>query len=176
MTSPTVAITATDPTHRTAGCQTPRDATDLAGLVAAVAANPSHWQAAVRFGADERWWTRLHRDELTDVWLLTWVNDTGTDLHDHGRSAGAFIVVVGELEEVRPDGPGHELVTTTLHAGDVRRIERGVVHDVRSPSRFPAVSIHAYSPPLREMTFFEQHPSGPRPTRTVTTQAEGTLV
>jgi mannose-6-phosphate isomerase-like protein (cupin superfamily) len=151
------------------------DATDLAALVADVASRPAEWQAEVRFGADARWWTRLRRDELVDVWLLTWVYDTGSDLHDHGPSAGAFTVVVGELEEVRPDGPDHELVPTTLRAGDVRQVERGVVHDVRSPSTLPAVSIHAYSPPLREMTFFEQHPSGPRPTRTVTTQSEGTL-
>lgn len=149
---------------------------DLAALVSELADNPAAWVSKVRFGIDERWWTRLHGDESVDVWLLTWVTDTGTDLHDHGDSSGAFIVVSGTLEEVRPNGSDERLAVTTLYAGDVRSIARGVVHDVRSPLLTPAVSIHAYSPPLREMTFYEQGASGPRPTRTVVTEVEGDLI
>jgi mannose-6-phosphate isomerase-like protein (cupin superfamily) len=153
----------------------PLSVEDLAELVSELAANPARWQAQLRFGADQRWWTRLHGNDVVDVWLLTWVSDTGTDLHDHGASAGAFTVVSGELEEVRPDGPTRDLVATRVQTGDVREVERGVVHDVRSPSLQPAVSIHAYSPPLREMTFYEPEDSGPRPTHTVFTQSEATL-
>jgi mannose-6-phosphate isomerase-like protein (cupin superfamily) len=148
---------------------------ELATLVSDLADNPQDWQAKIRFGTEQRWWTRLRGDGVVDIWLLTWVTDTGTDLHDHGESAGAFTVISGELEEVRPDGQTGELRTTRLVAGDVRTVERGAVHDVRSPSRRPAVSIHAYSPPLREMTFYEQRDSGPAPTRTVSTAAEGDL-
>jgi hypothetical protein len=148
----------------------------LASLVRELADHPAEWLAQVRFGTDQRWWTRLRGDDVVDVWLLTWVTDTGTDLHDHGDSAGAFAVVSGMLEEVRPDGPYGELAVTRLHAGAVRSISHGVVHDVRSPSVLPAISIHAYSPPLREMTFYTQSESGPLPTRTVTTEAEGDLL
>jgi mannose-6-phosphate isomerase-like protein (cupin superfamily) len=151
---------------------TPLSTTSLAALVHELADDPARWQAQVRFGTEERWWTRLHGDDTVDVWLLTWVRDTGTDLHDHGGSAGAFTVVSGVLDEVRPEAAGGELVINRLHPGDVRSIERGVVHDVRSPSRAPAISIHAYSPPLREMTFYEQSPAGPQPTRTVATNGE----
>jgi hypothetical protein len=154
----------------------PLSAQQLATLVAEYADHPSDWLAQVRFGAEERWWTRLRGDDTVDVWLLTWVTDTGTDLHDHGDSAGAFTVVTGALEEVRPDGPNGELLVTTLHTGDVRVIEEGVVHDVRSPSLAPAISIHAYSPPLREMTFYEAGEGGPRPSRTVATEVEGDLL
>jgi hypothetical protein len=153
----------------------PLSVDNLAALVREIADNPSSWQAEVRFAADERWWTRLHSEDSVDVWLLTWVQDTGTDLHDHGDSAGAFTVVSGLLEEVRPALDG-TLAVTRLHTGEVRQIERGAVHDVRSPSRTPAISIHAYSPPLREMTFYEQRESGPTPTRTVSTQTSGSLV
>jgi hypothetical protein len=149
---------------------------DLASLVGELADNPAEWMAQVEFGADERWWTRLRGDDVVDVWLLTWVTDTGTDLHDHGDSAGAFAVVSGMLEEVRPEGANGELTVTQLHTGAVRSISRGVVHDVRSPTVTPAISIHAYSPPLREMTFYTQSESGPRPTRTVTTEVEGDLL
>jgi mannose-6-phosphate isomerase-like protein (cupin superfamily) len=151
------------------------DVSDLASIVADLADDPARWQAKIRFGTDDRWWTRLYGDDVVDVWLLTWVQDTGTDLHDHGESAGAFAVVSGELEEVRPDATHRGLTATTLHGGDVREIPRGTIHDVRSPSRLPAVSLHAYSPPLRQMTFYETDPSGPRPTRTVTTHSEGEL-
>jgi mannose-6-phosphate isomerase-like protein (cupin superfamily) len=146
---------------------------ELASLVRELAERPACWQPQLRFGADERWWTRLHSDDEVDVWLLTWVQDTGTDLHDHGDSAGAFIVVSGELEEVRP-GPAGELVVARVESGEVREVGRGEIHDVRSPSLLPAVSLHAYSPPLREMTFYEQVASGPRPTRTVQTRAHTT--
>jgi mannose-6-phosphate isomerase-like protein (cupin superfamily) len=148
---------------------------ELAALVQQVAAEPAHWQAQLRFGAEERWWTRLHSDEAVDIWLLTWVRDTATDLHDHGDSAGAFIVVAGDLEEVRPVAATAELASTQVSAGDVREVPRGVVHDVRSPSLLPAISIHAYSPPLREMTFYEQGNGGTQPVRTVATAAEGAL-
>jgi mannose-6-phosphate isomerase-like protein (cupin superfamily) len=162
-------------TSEAAADRLPLGVTDLANVVSGIAARPAEWQAKLRFGADQRWWTRLHSDDVLDVWLLTWVRDTGTDLHDHGDSAGAFIVIAGELEEVRPDGQSRSLQATRVSTGDVREVERGVVHDVRSPSLLPAVSIHAYSPPLREMTFYEPRDTGPRPTRTVSTAAEATL-
>ncbi|MBV9484645.1 MAG: cysteine dioxygenase family protein [Frankiaceae bacterium] len=148
---------------------------DLETLVSELAEEPAKWQARIRFGTEQRWWTRLFGDDTVDVWLLTWVQDTGTDLHDHGESVGAFTVISGELEEVRPDGNGG-LRATPVSPGEVCRIERGDVHDVRSPSRKPAVSIHAYSPPLREMTFYEQHPNGPAPVKTVSTESEGDLL
>jgi mannose-6-phosphate isomerase-like protein (cupin superfamily) len=139
--------------------------------------HPSRYdrEPAQRVGHDTRWWVRLRGDDTVDVWLLTWVTDSSTDLHDHGESAGAFTVVSGTLEEVRPEGAGGELAVTALHTGDVRVIDRGVVHDVRSPSLHRAVSIHAYSPPLREMTFYESTEHGPRPTRTVDTESEALL-
>jgi mannose-6-phosphate isomerase-like protein (cupin superfamily) len=151
-------------------------AQDLAALVAELADYRPAWAPYLRFGTNERWWTRLRGDDTVDVWLLTWVTDSGTDLHDHGESAGAFTVVSGTLEEVRPEGPAGELIVTALHTGDVRVIDRGVVHDVRSPSLAPAISIHAYSPPLREMTFYEQGEWGPQPVRTVATEPERTPV
>jgi hypothetical protein len=147
---------------------------DLETLVSDLADEPAKWQAQIRFGSDRRWWTRLYGDDSVDVWLLTWVQDTGTDLHDHGESAGAFTVVSGELEEVRPNGRGG-LTATRVWPGDVRRIERAEVHDVRCPSLRPAISIHAYSPPLREMTFYAQQPDGPTPVKTVSTEPEGEL-
>ena len=46
---------------------------------------------------DERWFTRLHGNDELDVWLISWVPDRSTELHDHGGSLGALTVVSGAL-------------------------------------------------------------------------------
>lgn len=141
----------------------------LVGLVRRVAADESRWAAQVRFGdPSRRWWTRLHADAAVDVWLLTWLPGHTTELHDHGRSSAAFVVARGELEEVRADFSG--TTTSTVHAaGTAAWMAPGVVHDVRAAGLAPAVSIHAYSPPLTRMTYYGLQAGTLRPIRTVQT-------
>jgi hypothetical protein len=45
----------------------------------------------------------------------------------------------------------------------------GAVHDMGHTGDVPAVSLHAYSPRLDRMTFYEAGPYGLRATRTVLT-------
>ncbi len=52
----------------------------------------------------DRWYTQLHGDDELDVWLISWVPDRSTELHDHGGSLGALTVVSGALQETRWDG------------------------------------------------------------------------
>ena len=134
------------------------DLDDLATVVCGMAADEALWRPRVRFRDDSRWWTRLHGDHALDVWLLTWLEDQSTDLHDHGPSSAAFTVIQGTLSEVRVAGLNEQRVDVT--AGDTMTVTPGVVHDVRNPSGDPAISIHAYSPPLREMTYYRRESSG----------------
>ena len=122
-------------------------------LVHAFARAESLWAPAVRFGTDDnRWWARLHGDDAVDVWLLTWLPGQLTDLHDHGSSSAAFVVTRGRLEEVRANLTGTR--HTTVHSvGRTSWVPAGAVHDVRAVD-VPAVSIHAYSPPLQRMTYY----------------------
>jgi predicted metal-dependent enzyme (double-stranded beta helix superfamily) len=87
-----------------------------------------------------------------DVWLLRWPPGTRVTPHDHGDSAGAFVVVEGELIELRWHSsiPECRLVTS----GEAVAVARGVVHDVVATNRV-AYSIHAYSPPLEAMSFYD---------------------
>src|SRR5262249_1841125 len=39
---------------------------------------------------DSRWFTRLHGDDESDTWLISWVPGQATELHDHGGSLGAL--------------------------------------------------------------------------------------
>ncbi len=106
---------------------------------------------------DKRWFTRLDSDDELDVWLISWVNGHPTELHDHGGSLGALTLLSGGLHEFRWDGAG--LRRRRLDAGDQAAFPLGWVHDVtRAPTTgpaAPALSVHAYSPPLTAMSYYE---------------------
>jgi predicted metal-dependent enzyme (double-stranded beta helix superfamily) len=128
----------------------------LAALAKAVAARHD-WAALVRYSQDERWYQRLEQGDNHEVWLLSWLPGQRTGFHDHCGSAGAFAVVYGELREyTTPRGrgagppPGADFA-----AGRVRPFGPAHVHDVVNSSTQPAVSIHAYSPPLAGMRRYE---------------------
>jgi rhodanese-related sulfurtransferase len=72
------------------------------------------------------------------------------------------VLTTGFLEEHRP---GERAVP--IHPGQPRAFPAGYVHDVRNTSAAPAISIHAYSPPLAEMNEYELEGSRlvPRDTR-----------
>lgn len=141
------------------------DLPELVELVHLYAEAPDLWRPQVRFSAKSRWWTQLHADGESDVWLLTWLQDQTTELHDHGDSTAAFTVVQGALEEIRVDAGA--LAATELKPGRIQWVAPGVVHDVRNTSALPAVSIHAYSPPLTSMTYYRRDARGLTPVRTV---------
>ncbi|WP_373864059.1 cysteine dioxygenase [Nocardia mexicana] len=132
--------------------------------------------------ADNRWAVRLLADDEVDVWLISWVPDRSTELHDHAGSLGALTVLSGALSEFRWNGK--ELRQRTLSAGDQASFPLGWVHDVvRAPDQFagapepsnPTLSVHAYSPPLTAMSYYEVTGHGTlRRSRTVLTdQPEG---
>jgi Cysteine dioxygenase type I len=108
---------------------------------------------------DDRWFTRLRGDDEIDVWLISWAIGLPTELHDHGGSLGALTVLSGALDEFRWDGRG--LRRRRLEAGDQASFPLGWVHDVVGvrPSRpvaiEPTLSVHAYSPPLTAMSYYE---------------------
>jgi hypothetical protein len=113
----------------------------------------------------ERWFTRIHGDGELDVWLISWVPGRATELHDHGGSLGALTVLSGSLNEFRWDG--RRLRRRRLDAGDQAGFPLGWVHDVvwaprpvSSPADAagtvqPTLSVHAYSPPLTAMSYYE---------------------
>ena len=106
---------------------------------------------------DDRWYTRIHGDDELDIWLISWVPDHATELHDHGGSLGALTLVSGALDEFRWDGQA--LRRKRLNAGDQAAFPLGWVHDVVwAPTQAPAaptLSVHAYSPPLTAMSYYE---------------------
>jgi rhodanese-related sulfurtransferase/mannose-6-phosphate isomerase-like protein (cupin superfamily) len=104
----------------------------------------------VRLSAERRWYERLYQGPDHDIWVISWLPGQSTGFHDHGKSSGAFVVATGILEEHRP---GEQ--TLVIPPGEPCAFGPDYAHDVRNASLAPAVSIHAYSPPLSEMNEYE---------------------
>jgi quercetin dioxygenase-like cupin family protein len=112
----------------------------------------------IDYDAENRWHQRIYRDQRMDVWLISWLPTQGTQLHDHGRSSGAFTVLSGRLAEAVVRGRGGRrlrLAEHDRHAGESVGFGPRYVHDVRNLSDEPAVSVHVYSAPLSAMTYYD---------------------
>ena len=122
---------------------------ELADIVSRFASSDG-WIHKVRLRAEGRWYERLYHGPDYDIWAISWLPGQSTGFHDHGASSGAFVVATGILEEHRP---GER--TSVIHPGQPRAFGPDYAHDVRNLSLAPAISIHAYSPPLSEMNEYE---------------------
>ncbi|MGH9297394.1 MAG: cysteine dioxygenase [Acidimicrobiales bacterium] len=120
-----------------------------------IAASPELYEDLVVDSTLTRWWIILHRTPGYEVRLLSWEYDQSSGWHDHGGSSGGFAVTSGVLLERCRSDDGVSI--------DSHRFERGAhghfgpahVHDVLHAEGQPAVSIHAYSPPLTVLTRYE---------------------
>lgn len=95
-----------------------------------------------------------------NAWLIGWASAGALEPHDHGASAGAVHVVRGRLLETYTDGAGAPLQTRVADAGDTFTVPAGRIHEVWNPGVDLAVSVHVYSPPLRDMAFFDLSADG----------------
>ncbi|MFC9324469.1 cysteine dioxygenase [Kitasatospora sp. NPDC057015] len=132
----------------------------LREIVRELAEQPEQWIHKVRLATDDRWYERLESSEDHEVWLISWLPGQSTGFHDHGGSRGAFTVALGELEELSLPSADQGLKIRRLPAGTDRAFGPDYVHDVRNTASGPAVTLHAYSPPLSEMSHYELRAGG----------------
>jgi quercetin dioxygenase-like cupin family protein len=153
---------------------TPLSLADLTALTRDVAAEVRAGVHPVQIDPERRWYRLLRSDDWAlpdgslpggidpsdvpwvDVWLISWATEQTAELHDHAGSLGALTVVSGSLVEQRWAGDG--LLTRRVRDGDSLRFPHGHVHDVGNPAVAPAVSVHAYSPPLTAMSYYALEP------------------
>ena len=126
--------------------RTPKELTNIVSLFL----SSEGWMDKVRLRAERRWYERLYYGPDYDIWVSSWLPGQSTGFHDHGASSGAFVVATGILEEHRP---GER--TRVIHPGRPLAFGSDYAHDVRNVSLAPAISIHAYSPPLSDMNEYE---------------------
>jgi predicted metal-dependent enzyme (double-stranded beta helix superfamily) len=120
-------------------------------LVQRVVAAERTWRPIVRFTAEHRWFRRLALADDHEIWLLSWLPGQHTGFHDHGEARGAFAVAEGELQETLGRPGSRQVQPRRARAGSVTRFGAQHLHDVGNASGIPAISVHAYSPPLTAM-------------------------
>ena len=133
--------------------------TELEAVARSFGERPELWRHLVRHDERQRAFEQLHLDEHVGVWLLCWLPGQDTGFHDHDISFGAFVTVEGELieERLRFGAP-----PTALHLGEGESVHFRPtdIHRVLHTGEAPAVSIHAYSPPLIRMGSYLFEPGG----------------
>lgn len=100
-----------------------------------------------------RRWHQLAETHHLQLWVIEWPPGVGTGFHDHGGSRGAFTVVRGTLTE-------RQRVRDQVHArvlpeGEGRAFGPNHLHDVVNDGDVAALSVHAYSPRLDQMTHYD---------------------
>ena len=134
---------------------------DHLAIATGYAAAPEQWAVAPRFNPVDRWYHRLAVADDHEVWLLTWLPGQGTEIHDHGGSAGAFQVVSGSLtEDTVIAGAPPRIVARELGEGAGRRFGAQHIHRITNRTNRPAVSVHVYGPALNTMTRYRLSPTG----------------
>ena len=104
---------------------------------------------------------RLIATAFYDVWLITWPDGSGLEPHDHGDVRSVLQVVDGEITEAYSDRHARvEAAVRKLDRGSVTTAEPSVVHSLTNRSGAEATTLHVYSPPLVDVTFFDLHGTG----------------
>ena len=113
------------------------------------------WHDQLVEAPSERVYELVEWNDSREVWVIHWPAGGHLELHDHGGSSGAFWVVAGTLDETSSAGGG-SLRSHQVAEGGGAAFGPSYVHDVWNNGRTLATSVHAYSPPLAAMTFYEQ--------------------
>jgi len=123
---------------------------ELRRLVQSIADKTELWQPLVVQDDSRRRYRLLYEDDRIDVWVLSWMPGQGTGFHDHDHSEVALMCVQGTILEKQmllPSGASKVEMT----AGTIRTGGAGYIHAVNHLDGVPAVSLHAYSPPLKHV-------------------------
>jgi mannose-6-phosphate isomerase-like protein (cupin superfamily) len=115
---------------------------------------------------DDAWRSLIRHDEKERV---CWMPGHDTGFHDHDHSAAAITVLEGAITEERLSLTG--TVERQIDSGETLTIAREAIHRVRHTGQTPAVTLHAYSPPLQRVGTYEFADDGallrhPRPAET----------
>lgn len=135
------------------------DASELRELANAIAERPELWQHLVEFDPDQRTYSHVLRNDDVEVYLICWMEGHDTGFHDHDISAGALAVIQGEVREDRLaiGGSPH---AKQLGVGQSLTFTASDIHRVTHAGEGPAVTVHVYSPPIRQMGQYEFEDGG----------------
>jgi mannose-6-phosphate isomerase-like protein (cupin superfamily) len=133
--------------------------TQLQQFVTELAATPDLWRHLVRHRSDARVYEQIWEEHAVNAWLICWSEDQDTGFHDHDESDAAIRVIAGRVrdERLRLNGAPHARV---IGPGATFFVPPSAIHRVLHTGGVPAVTIHAYSPPLRRTGVYRIGPDG----------------
>jgi mannose-6-phosphate isomerase-like protein (cupin superfamily) len=132
---------------------------ELERFAAQLAASPERWAHLVRHADDVRVYEQIWDDDEVNAWVICWTRDQDTGFHDHDDSAAGIAVVSGRVREDRLT-LGRMPHSRELGPGTTFTVPPVAIHRVLHAGDGPAVTIHAYSPPLRRTGAYRVGPDG----------------
>jgi predicted metal-dependent enzyme (double-stranded beta helix superfamily) len=154
---PGIALGAADVTGECGAGALDTDA--LRRLVARLALRSDLWKPLVVSDRARRRYRLMLEDERLDVWVLSWMPGQATGFHDHGSSNVALTTLQGVVLERRLR-VGEASSERALRPGFVQTGSAGFIHAVTHDAGTPAVTLHAYSPPLLQVGQYRTGPGG----------------
>ena len=123
---------------------------ELERFAARLAADTGRWQPFLAAAGDEseRVYELIWDTEEVNAWVIRWSEDSDTGFHDHDASGAGIHVVSGSVREDRL-ALGGGAISRQFGAGETFTVDPDAIHRVLHSGSGPAVTIHAYSPPLR---------------------------
>lgn len=132
---------------------------ELRRFAAGLAATPERWRHLIRHCDQERVYEQIWDDEDVNAWVICWSDAQDTGFHDHDDSAAAIVGIEGRVQEERLRFGGEPQVHS-ISPGATIFVPSSAIHRVRHVGVVPAVTIHAYSPPLRRTGAYRVAPGG----------------
>jgi quercetin dioxygenase-like cupin family protein len=135
-------------------------AEQLEQFVCRLVASPELWREHVRHSDDVRVYEQIWDEDDINAWVICWSEDQDTGFHDHDRSGAAIAVISGHVREDRLTVGGPGPISRELGPGEVFTVPPVAIHRVLHAGDAPAVTIHAYSPPLTRSGAYRLGPNG----------------
>src|SRR5262249_19002493 len=132
---------------------------ELDRFVASLVADRERWEHYVRHADDVRVYEQIWDDADVNAWVICWSEDQDTGFHDHDLSGASIAVISGAVREDRMrlgSGP----ISRVVQAGSSFTVPPVAIHRVMHAGTVPAVTIHAYSPPLTRTGVYRVGDSG----------------
>ncbi len=124
-----------------------------------LAASEDLWRDHVKHEDGARVYEQIWNDEDVNAWLICWSEDQDTGFHDHDESAAAILVLEGQVREDHLR-LGTVPRTRLIGPGATFTVAPTAIHRVLHAGDRPAVTIHAYSPPLQRTGAYRLGPGG----------------
>ena len=118
------------------------------------------WKPLVVRDRARRRYRLMFEDDALDIWVLSWMPGQATGYHDHGSSNVALTALQGcVLERQTPRRAGRASSASCGRASS-QPGPAGYIHSVAHRAGAPAVTLHAYSPPLVQVGQYRAGPEG----------------